>query len=397
MAKGHSIDFSWNHRAEASIAHGALTNSKRPSCHIKGVFPTHLARGNGCHVWDVQGKKYTDYICGLGTNLLGYAHPEINEAMGLEMNRGASLSLSSTLEVECAEKIKELFPFVEKLRFLKTGSEACSAAVRIARAYVGDKLLFSEGYHGWHDQFQTEEPAIGVPDEHCSEVCLLSHDKQGSLDISILEPVELDNSNNRISQLKSLEDNEAFTIYDEIITGFRYKQHSVAKAHGITPDLICLGKAIANGMPLAVVGGKKEIMECDEYFVSSTYAGERLSLAAAIKSMTLLQTKYHIEELWTDGQRFIDEFNSMCDKVQIKGYATRGRFEGDELTKALFFQESVKAGLLFGPSWFYCFPHMAERDSTLKVCENVFMKIKAGMAKLEGEIGKSPFAERMRK
>lgn len=392
MARTPSTDFKWHwyQRAQNSIANAALTNSKRPECFVKYVYPTHLYKGLGCHVWDTQGKRYTDYICGLGTNLLGYANPEVNQAIVDQMGLGACLSLGTDLEVKAAEKVKEMFPFIQKLRFLKTGSEACSAAVRIARTYTGKNNIYSNGYHGWHDAFCKTEPALGVPDNSttCTELYGVER-----ISTSIVEPVMLDNSPDHVNSLKDL---PGIKIFDEIITGFRYKNHSVSKNHGITPDLICLGKAIANGMPLAVVGGRTDIMECDEYFVSSTYAGETLSLAAAIKTIELLQTKHDINDLWAAGGHFIEDFNSIWDGVQIKGYNTRGRFEGSALNLALFFQESCKAGLLFGPSWFYCFPHVKERDNTLKVLENVFMKIKNGMAKLEGEMPSSPFAERVR-
>jgi glutamate-1-semialdehyde aminotransferase len=400
MAKKPStnIDFHWHKRAQNSIAHASLTNSKRPESFVKGVYPTHLSRSKGCYVWDTQNRKYIDFICGLGTNLLGYGNDEIAKVISDQAYNGISPSLATDIEVKAAEKVKEMFPFIQKLRFLKTGSDACSAALRIARAFSKKDDVMSEGYHGWHDEFASlMPPAIGVPfmanDAICSKSKLENPIRDG---IKILEPVELDYSADRLTYLKYQREKQGPLIFDEIITGFRYKSHSVSKHHDITPDLICLGKAIANGLPLSVVGGSSSIMECDEYFVSSTFAGETLSLVAAIKNMQLLQTKYDINDLWEVGQRFMDEFNSMCPQVQLKGYATRGRFEGDELTKALFFQESVKAGVLFGPSWFICFPHITLMDEVLKICENVFMKIKSGMAKLEGEMPKSPFAERMR-
>ena len=392
MAKGPytTIDFHWYKRAQNSIAHASLTNSKRAESFVKGVYPTHISNSKGCFVWDHQNRKYIDFICGLGTNLLGYGNEEIAQVVAKQAYSGFSPSLATDIEVRAAEKVKELFPWVQKVRFLKTGSDACSAAVRIARAHTKDLDVYSEGYHGWHDQFASiMSPAIGVIPQDCI------YKSRGIFgDINIVEPIELDNSEERIDHLKK---SSGFKIFDEVITGFRYKSHSVSKHHGITPDLICLGKAIANGLPLSVVGGSSSIMECDEYFVSSTYAGETLSLVAAIKNMELLQTKYDINDLWDVGQRFMDEFNSMSDKLKLKGYATRGRFEGDELTKALFFQECVKAGVLFGPSWFICFPHIPLIDDVLKICESVFMKIKSGMVKLEGEMPKSPFAERMRR
>lgn len=405
-----STGFDWYKRAQRSIAHSALTNSKRPETFVKGVYPTHLTHGRGCHVWDTNGRKYIDFICGLGTNLLGYGNDEIGNAIRDQAYRGCSLSLGTDLEVKLAEKLKEFFPWIERWRFLKTGSEACSASLRIARAYKPECFrVISEGYHGWSESFiGLTPPAIGadhsiskfnftqpefdkyITDNYPGQTVPLTH---------IVEPVELDNSQERINHVRGLkkQKHDNLLICDEIITGFRYKSYSVSKHHGITPDLLCLGKAIANGLPLAAVGGKADIMECDEYFVSSTYAGETLSIVAAQKVIELLQNKYDINELWQTGQYFLDSFNAMYDKVQIKGYATRGRFEGEALDKALFMQEACKAGLLFGPSWFINFHHKNVMDEVLKTCESVFLKLKKGMAKLEGEMPSSPFVDRVRK
>lgn len=121
--------------SQQTIAHTALTNSKRAECFVKGVYPTHLTKGHGCHVWDTQGNQYVDFICGLGSNILGYANAEVNEAIFKAARDGANLSLGTPLEMELADRLKGLFPFVDRWRFLKTGSDACSAAIKIARAY----------------------------------------------------------------------------------------------------------------------------------------------------------------------------------------------------------------------------------------------------------------------
>jgi acetylornithine/succinyldiaminopimelate/putrescine aminotransferase len=173
---------------------------------------------------------------------------------------------------------------------------------------------------------------------------------------------------------------------------------SVSNYYGIDPDIICLGKCIANGLPLSVVGGKKEVMECGEYFISSTFAGETLSLAAALKTMTLIQSnKYDLNYLWEKGQQFITRFNTIAsDVVMIEGFPTRGVLRGEPLSKALFMQEACKAGVLLGPSWFFNFKHVDVMDSVLNICGDIAVRIKTGSVKLEGEIPSSPFAQRMR-
>ena len=151
-------------RAEQAIAHGALTNSKRPQGFVNGVYPTHLAKGQGAHVYDMNGNKYVDFICGLGSNLLGYANEEITEAITKQARLGVTLSLGTELEVKVAEQVKVLFPFIERMRFLKTGSEATTAALIIARSYAGRSEVLSDGYHGFHPEFVSlTEPADGVP------------------------------------------------------------------------------------------------------------------------------------------------------------------------------------------------------------------------------------------
>jgi glutamate-1-semialdehyde 2,1-aminomutase len=401
------FDWSYYIRAQDCIAQTALTNSKRIDCLVKGVYPTHLTKGLGCHVWDTSGKKYVDFICGLGTNLLGYAEAEVTEAICTQARRGASFSLGTPLELEVAEKVKELFPFVTHLRFLKTGSEACLAALRIARAKTKRSGILSHGYHGWGDEFVfLSPPALGVP--------RVFYETTGSLgDISqdetfdgvaavIVEPVMADISQERIEWLNLLREkctkNGTLLIFDEIITGFRFPGFSASRYFGIEPDLICLGKAIANGMPLSVVAGKKDVMNCDEYFVSSTFAGETLSLAAALKTMTLIQTnKYDLQTLWEQGTRFLAQFNSFWPKtLAIQGYPTRGIFTGDPLTKALFWQEACKAGILFGPSWFFNFKHIEHSDAILSTCQDIIARLKTSEVKLEGEMPQSPFAQKIR-
>jgi glutamate-1-semialdehyde 2,1-aminomutase len=401
--KSKPFDWSYYIRAQDCIAQTALTNSKRVECLVKGIYPTHLDRGLGCHVWDMQGKKYVDFICGLGTNILGYGDTEVVDAIVSQAKKGASLSLGTEIELLTAEKVKTLFPFVDQVKFLKTGTEACMAALRIARAATGKSGVLSQGYHGWSDEFVSlTPPANGVPRvfEYTGSFNSPDVDLEGVAAV-IVEPILTDISKSRIEFLQKLRERctkeNVILIFDEIITGFRFPKFSVSNYYGIHPDLICLGKAIGNGMPLSVVAGKKDIMSCGDYFVSSTFAGESVSLASALKTMTLLETKYDIKNLWQSGMKFVERFNRLWpESIAIQGYPTRGVFVGDPTVKALFWQEACKAGILFGPSWFFNFKHIDLVDEVLSTCQDIITRLKTGAVQLEGEMPKSPFAEKVR-
>lgn len=396
----------WQNRADHAIAHGALTNSKRPACFVEGVYPTHLKRGSGAFVWDTEDKKYIDFICGLGSSILGYGDAGVTKAIVWTASTGPTLSLSSTLEVDVAEQVKACFPFIDKLRFLKTGSDACNAAIKIARAATGRSLVLSDGYHGHGDDFVSlTPPALGVPArdfvKKLSDSYTLALDTVAAV---IMEPILTEDSQARKDYLNEIREvctkHGIVLIFDEVITGFRVPLNSVAKYYGVEPDLICLGKGIANGYPLSVVGGKRDVMDCGEWFVSSTFAGEMVSLAAAKETINQLTTKRDIKLLWQQGKQFQERFNSVWpDGVWIEGYPTRGIFKAkDDLTKALFFQESCRAGILVGPSFFFNYAHLdpAVLSTAQSLFSDILMRIKLGSIQLMGSMPKSPFAQQVR-
>lgn len=400
--KKHSIDFEMYRRAQDCIAQGSLTNSKRPECFVRGVYPTHVESGYGAFVTDTHGKRYIDFICGLGTSLLGYAHPLITSAIQEQALKGTVFSLGSRLEIELAEKVKQILPFVETMKFLKTGSDACTAAIRIARTKTDRNIILSQGYHGWHDPFVfLTKPSLGVAPQ--SGIFSFTGIDQITEDIAavILEPIITDCGEERIQFLKDLrakcDKTGTLLIFDEIITGFRFPKYTVAQFFGITPDLICLGKAIANGMPLSVVAGKNTVMNSGEYFVSSTFAGETLSMASAMETIKLLQTKMFLTNLFERANHFQESFNKLSPEiVKLEGYGTRGIFTGSLENRALFFQEACKAGILFGSSFFFNFAHIELMDLVLNTCGDILMRIKNNLVKLEGDLPKSPFAQKVR-
>lgn len=406
-------NFMYERRAREVIAHAALTNSKRPESFVRGIYPTHLSAGFGCTVYDVDRNSYLDYICGLGTNLLGYQNQEVQNRILAALGSGISLSLPTIYEVELAEKIQNLFPYMERMRFLKTGSEGCSAAVRIARAATGRPYVLSEGYHGWHDQFVAlTPPAKGVVEwpscEHWAPTHpinrmddLIDVEGESSIAAVIIEPVVTDVSDERINWVRKVREEctrmGALLIFDETITGLRFPGLSFAKWTGIEPDLTVMGKALANGLPLSVVGGRKKYMDAD-YFVSSTFAGETLSLAAAMGVLDQVKRADVMENLWTRGGKFFERFNAISPElVHLEGYNTRGVFRGrDEVTLALFLQETCKAGILFGPTWFYCAEHWRHDDMVLSTCDLILRRIRNNEVRLEGEMPQKPFAQRVR-
>lgn len=394
-------DWSYSIRAQDSIAQGALTNSKRPECFVKGVYQTHLRSARGPYVTDVSGHVLFDFICGMGSMLIGHGNHNIANAIYQRAIDGITLSLGSVTEIQLAEKIKEVLPWVQKVKFLKSGSEACSAAIKIARAKTGKDIILSDGYHGWHDQFVSlTQPALGVPPQ--SGIYPLREDLIETAAAVIVEPIMTDISKPRVDFLRRLRElcdkSGTLLIFDEVITGFRFPKFTVSNYFGIEPDIICLGKAMGGGLPLACVGGKDLVMNCGEYFVSSTFAGETCSMAASLQLIQELQTnKFNLNELWAVGGNFQEEFNKLYpEKIRLVGYPTRAVFEGDQLVKALLWQEAYKAGILFGSSFFFSFAHMPYSERILNILNDIIIRIKTDSVLLDGELPQSPFAQKMR-
>lgn len=388
-------------RSRAVLAQESTgTNSKRPSQYVEGVYPTHLAKAQGPYVWDTSGNKYIDFVGGLGTIILGYNHPKVTEAVRKAMETGiVSSSLPHALEVEVGEIVQNMFPVCEKVRFLKTGSEACSASARIARAHTRSPKILSRGYHGHHDMWVSlTPPHYGVYDEFKVYKNLTSGYKK-NVAAMIVEPLTISDDvsvrEKLMENMKFCREIGALMIFDEVVTGCRVEGYSVAQMWGIDADIMCLGKAIANGFPLAIVGGKKDVMDSSEYFISSTYSGEIVSLAACKATLKELQTK-NIKDLVFYAKRFLDQFNKICKpiSVHINGYGTRGMLEVTDYNTALFMQEACKAGLLFGKAFFYNFAHLESgiEEYVFNIVSDIVEKVKYGNVSLEGEMPKETFA-----
>ncbi|HRZ15338.1 MAG TPA: aminotransferase class III-fold pyridoxal phosphate-dependent enzyme [Candidatus Omnitrophota bacterium] len=385
-------------KANNCIAGQTMTMSKRADQFVAGVYPAYVESAKGFVIVDVDGNHFVDFMSGLGTIILGYNHPGVNRAIKKQLESGSLFSLPHRLEVKFAEEFQRHFPYVEKLKVLKTGSEAVSAAIRIARTYTGrDNVLSCAGYHGWHDCAMHKPPANGVP-MAIRRMIDLVHPIEGTkipfepntIAAIIVEPVMLDQGTKQWLQAlrEYCDENGIVLIFDEIITGMRVPGYSIANWFNITPDLSCFGKAMGNGMPIAVVGGKRELMDSD-YFVSSTYGGEVLSMAAALEVFRVM-TPAELNALWMRGGDALHKFNRISKHIKIRGYNTRGQIEGDtELFRALFWQEMLKEGWLLGKAWFLTLEHDEDLLTIFIDCSTkVIRRIEAGGVQLEGSIPK---------
>ena len=359
--------------AEAVIPLGSQTFSKSRTQYPLGVSPFFASKGSGSYLWDVDGNKYVDLVASLAAVTLGYGDPEINKAVKRQLKKGVSLSLSSKLETVVAEKIIDLVPSAEMVRFAKNGSDATSAAVRIARYFTRRDHIISIGYHGWHDWYiGSTTRSMGVPSavqaltlsaryNDLSHVENLFEEVKGDVAAVILEPMNsVDPAPGYLESLKSFcSSNNILLIFDEVITGFRFAKGGAQELFGITPDLSCFGKGIANGFPISVMAGKREIMEgFKEVFFSGTFGGELLSLTAANVVLDKVKDGRVIAELYRVGQAIQQGLTSEISHkkyefVNLSGNPTwtflNWTLSSDALqnqVKTYFLQEMFKRGIL---------------------------------------------------
>jgi glutamate-1-semialdehyde 2,1-aminomutase len=277
------------------IAGFTSTGSKRPEILFGSHdpdLPCRMLRSAGCLVWDERGREYIDYLMGLGSVALGYGHPEVTRAATEAVAAGVVGPLAPVLEEELAVELSRLMPWIEQVRFLKTGAEAMAAAVRLARVATGREQILGCGYHGWLDWCQG---AAGVP--HSTRVLygeLPFNDPSRARDLIrsagdrlaavVFEPVIVAEPNAEWLQVLREETSRigALLVVDEIKTVCRLAVGGACERYQVRPDLVVLGKALANGFPLAAVGGRREVMAgVGRTWISSTLATEFVALAAA--------------------------------------------------------------------------------------------------------------------
>ena len=363
----------WKARAAARVPVMAQTFSKAPMSLPQGSYPAFLRSGKGCRVTDVDGNEYLDFILGLGPVILGYGNPVVDQAVRAQLESGISFSLGTPLEVELAELLAEVIPCAERTRFFKTGSDATSAAVRSARAFTGRDTIAYASYHGWHDWYAaTTTRGAGIPSVMRELVAPFAFNDLASLHgvltrhagrvaAVILEPLTLEEPGpGYLEELcAAARKAGAVVIFDEIVTGFRCHVGGAQAKYGVTPDLATFGKAMGNGLPIAALCGRAELMRTfEDTFISGTFGGETLSLAGARACIEELRKKDVPTHLEAMGERVKAAFSRGCKRHRVDGEAIghgshflmtpRDRQGVASLeVKALYSQECVRRGVLF--------------------------------------------------
>lgn len=406
------------------IPDGVSTMSKMPCRHVDGFYPKFIQRARGAYL-HANNREYIDYEMGLGAVLLGHADKHVTGAAYTQMLEGTIYGAPSELEGQLAEKLVQIVPSAQMVRFTVTGSEACQAAVKLARAYTGRQRVISSGYHGWHSMFSAGTPhSAGCLD---AEKVLLQtfeyNDLEGFQNLlaaksrapiaaCIIEPVVLEPPKRGF--LRGIRDlcteHGIVLIFDEVVTGFRWPGWTAQAHYEITPDLTCLGKAMANGVtPISAVCGKAEIMAlCKEEkgcFISSTYGANPLALAAALATIRTLDEFGSIAQIWSYGERLMAEFEQAVQSLElrsvaIRGFPCRNYFQfPSEAHLSLFWQECLRHGVWLGYAQFVSAAHgQKELDDTVLAMRQALDVVKRNWKEpekaLEGKVAQATFRMR---
>lgn len=358
------------------------TLSKGYTQWVQGVAPIYVESAKGAYITDVDGNTLIDYGMGLGPMILGYGNPTVDAAIREQLDKGITFTLPHRLEVDLAKMLVDIIPCAEMVKYGKNGSDATSAAIKLARAHTGRDLVVTCGYHGWQDWFiGTTERNRGIP-EAVRKLTLkfeyndinglekVLEENKGKIAAVMMEPVAMTlPKEGFLEKVKELTHNAgAVLIYDEVFTGFRVALGGAQEYFGVTPDLAAFGKAVSNGMPLSMVVGKKEIMKEFEdtperkgVFSSFTYGGEALSLAAAIATLKFMKEHNVIDYNWKQGRKIQEGIRSLAKKhdltdvVSSEGLPPKNflvlsdpnkKYSPLEL-KSFFQQEAIRRGVLF--------------------------------------------------
>jgi glutamate-1-semialdehyde 2,1-aminomutase len=378
------------------------TLAKGPGQFMKGLAPKYLKRGKNAHVWDVDGNEFIDYNMGIGPISLGYCYDRVDQAIINQLKDGITFSLMHELEVELSELVHEIIPNAESIRISKTGADVCSAAIRVARAFTGRNKVLCCGYHGWHDWYiGITSRDKGIP----AEVKDLTNTFEYNNIQSVIDSIDEDTAcvilepfifeapkDNFLQKLQDVcQANGTLLIFDEMWTGFRIALGGAQEYFGIKPDLAVYSKAFANGMPMSLLTGRKDVMQLFEkdVFFFTTFGGEALSIAAAIATISEMKEKNVPAALDAKGKLLKDGYNKIAQDLGIdsctkcSGYNCRSIITFDPSTgdpliaKSFVQQEMIKRGILWAGFHNICFTHSEEDIAyTLKAYSEVLQLFK---------------------
>ncbi|MCK5542375.1 MAG: aminotransferase class III-fold pyridoxal phosphate-dependent enzyme [Desulfobacterales bacterium] len=321
----------------STLIPGGVLGARKPGDFIAGEYPIFLESGKGAHLIDVDGNEFIDFLCGYGPIILGYREEEVDEAVYKQIKeKGFCFTLTQKYQNKLAKKLSQIIPSSEMSIFLKTGSDATTASIRIARAHTNKLKVMRCGYHGWHDW--CIEMKGGIPKKFFEDVFEFQYNRLDQLeelmkthgsDTAAIIMTPFGHPNHQEMQTpapgflegaRDLADKYgAVLIYDEIRTCFRLRMGGAQELYNVTPDLTALGKAMANGYPISVVTGKKDVMMAAEskLFISSTFFPNSEAFIAALKTIEILERDNVLAKIWEMGERFMGKIQTLIDKHDV--------------------------------------------------------------------------------
>tara|TARA_B100000575_G_scaffold294544_1_gene311365 strand:+ start:8048 stop:9292 length:1245 start_codon:yes stop_codon:yes gene_type:complete len=385
---------------------GGVLGVRRPYNFVIDEYPNFLDSGKGCKIKDVDGNEYTDMLAAYGPIIIGYREEEIDNAVIQQIqNKGFCMTLTQATQNELINKIKKFIPSCEKGIIVKTGSDASTLAIRIARGFTNKNKILRCGYHGWHDWCVEEKG--GVPESTYSDIIEFEYNNLSNLEYLldknkdkvaavIMQPIftplvkEVQfPEKNYLNEVKKLcEKHSSLLIFDEIRTGFRVNMGGAQKEYNVVPDLTLIGKAMANGYPISAVIGKKDVMNVASHkvFVSSTFFPNSFEQIASIKTIDFLEKNNVLENIKKNGSNFSNNILSIIQKKNINcnfsgapwmPFISFNNYEEtiNRKMRTIFYSFLIRAGVFLAPFHHgYIMYRHSEKDlnNVLDVIENAF-------------------------
>ena len=356
--------------------------------------PMYIERGRGCRITDVDGNEYVDYLMAFGAFLLGYADPEVDAAAGRELEQGPLLSMNRPQHVLFAEALVGRFAGADMAVPMKTGSEATTAALRIARRATGRRRVARAGYHGWHDWCLPLDPAVpagldaqvlefNANDPPSLEAVFARHPGEIAAVILAPEMVLPPRPEVFLALQESTHRHGALFVLDEVKTAFRTAPGSVQARLGLKPDITTLSKGLSNGWPVAAVLGRRDVMNCAAgMHLSATYHGDTAAMAAALATLRIVEERRVADHVWALGQRLIDGLNGIARDLDVPAGSYGEPFppmpflrfdhphpQTNDALRTAFYEAMLERGVLLHPRhmWFISYAHQrADIDTTLE-------------------------------
>ena len=399
-------------RAKQIIPGGNMLLSKRPELFLPDKWPAYFSKSKGCHVWDLDSKKYTDLsLMGVGTNILGYSHPKVDEAVKKVLKLGNLTTLNCPEEVLLSEKLLELHTWADKVRLFRTGGEASAASIRIARAVTGRSKVAFCGYHGWHDWYLSANikdknnlnthlmsglNPKGVPNELKGTSIPFNYNDFDQLkkitdrhDLAAIKMEVQRNfppKNNFLQKIRTMCNKKGIIlIFDECTSGFRQTFGGLHKIYGVNPDIAWFGKALGNGYAITAIIGKKEVMDiAQDTFISSTFWTERIGPTAAIKTLEEMEKINSWKIITSTGNQIRKSWQKIAKRnnldIEISGIPALSSFSIRSNNwikyKTFITQEMLKSNILASNAIFVCTKHTKRKlDDYFSKLDEIFKKI----------------------